>query len=120
MAKELDLWINGVLAPLGKTKYKVGHMDITKAERNILGTMIIEIIAVKAKIELEWYLLSSSELSKLFGLIKPAQFPVKYFDPEIGDYTTKTFYKGDRSTGIVAFNNGEPYWKGSKFNLIEI
>lgn len=114
------LRLNGQLAPNGTTKYDVGKMDISKAERNTLGDMVIDIIATKTKIELEWGLLTSQEVSSLFQSISPTQFPVEYFDPEIGGYTTKIFYKGDRSTGSVLFQNGVATWKGTKFNLIEV
>nr|DAL98416.1 MAG TPA: hypothetical protein [Caudoviricetes sp.] len=113
------LEIKDYLAP-APIKYDVGKMDISKAERNTLGDMVIDIIATKTKIELEWGLLTSNEVSELFQAIRPTQFPVKYFDPETAQYETKTFYKGDRSTGSVLFENGVPTWKGTKVNLIEI
>ena len=43
--------INGVAMP-APSEYSVSIMDISKAERNAAGTMIIERIATKRKIEL--------------------------------------------------------------------
>ena len=100
--------------------YNVGMMDISKAERNAQGDMVLDIIAVKTKIELEWGILTAAEVSTLFNLIKPTWFEVKYFDPETAELKTKTFYKGDRNTGAVLFQNGQPLWKGTKVNFIEV
>lgn len=52
--------------------YQVGIMDISKAERNTAGTMLIERIATKRKIELMWNYLA---LLSIFQLKKPCFRP---------------------------------------------
>lgn len=110
--------INGVTLP-APTKYDVGIMDISKATRNTLGDMNIEIIATKRKIELDLSMLDSNELSRVLRLISAPPFTVEYQDPQEG---TKTgmFYSGDRKASGLGFAKGKMEWKGLTFNIIEM
>lgn len=110
--------INGVELPAPST-YTVSIQDISKAERNANGTMIIERIATKRKIELTWKYLSGANLSGLLNLVSPVFFSVQYIDPEDGGLKNGTFYSGDRSSSGITYKNGVMHWKDIKFNLIE-
>lgn len=110
--------INGVELPT-PSDYTVGIQDLSKAERNANGTMIIERIATKRKLELSWKYLSKEQLSNLFNLVSPVFFTVNYIDPQVGGSKTGTFYCGDRSAGALDFINGNIRYKDIKFNLIE-
>lgn len=109
--------INGVVLPT-PSDYNPGIQDISKAERNARGTMIIERIATKRKIELAWKYLSQEELSLILNLISPVFFTVEYIDPKDGRITG-TFYVGDRNVGALDYINGIIRWKDIKFSLIE-
>ena len=110
--------VNGVELP-APTDFQVGIMDISKAERNARGDMIIERIATKRKLELSWKNLSRDEISNLLRFVSPVFFNVEYIDPQTNGSRTGTFYCGDRNSGMLGFINGQPYWKDVKFNLIE-
>lgn len=110
--------INGVELPT-PSDYTVGIQDLSKAERNANGTMIIERIATKRKIELGWKFLSKEELSNLFNLVAPVFFTVNYIDPQAGGNKTGTFYSGDRNAGALDFVNGNIRYKDIKFSIIE-
>jgi len=110
--------INGVALPT-PSDYIVSIMDISKASRNAAGTMVIERIATKRKIELSWKYLSKTELSNVLKIVSPVFFTVEYIDPEENDWKTGTFYCGDRSVGALDYRNGNIRWKDIKFNLIE-
>lgn len=110
--------INGVELPT-PSGYNVGIQDISKAERNAKGTMIIERIATKRKIELEWKYLSKESLSRVFNLVSPVFFTVTYIDPQSGGWRSGTFYCGDRNAGALDFKNGNMRYKDVKFNLVE-
>ncbi|KRQ86060.1 hypothetical protein ABG79_02192 [Caloramator mitchellensis] len=112
------LKINGADVP-APSSLIVGIMDISKAERNAQGTMIIERIATKRKLELSWSYLTKDELSNLLNKVSPVFFEVTYTDPQTGVLRTGTFYCGDRSVGMMDYNNGNIRWKDIKFNLIE-
>jgi hypothetical protein len=113
------LTINAVEMPPPST-LEVRIIDLSKAERNANGVLIIERIRGGVrKLELSWVLLSQSELSALFVAVSPVTFVVVYPDPQTGAARTMTAYSGDRSVGMIAYNDGVPTYKDTKFNLIE-
>lgn len=110
--------INGVEIPT-PSDYSVGIQDISKAERNANGTMIIERIATKRKLELSWKSLSKENLSKILNAVSPVFFQVEYVDPQDGGVKTGTFYCGDRKCPMLNFTNGVPKYKDVGFNFVE-
>ncbi len=110
--------INGVELPT-PSDYSVGIQDISKAERNANGTMIIERVATKRKLDLSWKHLEKSELSKVLNLVSPIFFQVEYIDPQDDRRKIGTFYAGDRSAGALDFIDGNIRYKDIKFNLVE-
>lgn len=110
--------VNGVEIPTPST-YQPTLNDIGKADRNANGTMILEIITTKRKLEMSWSYLSQSDLAFLFQSIAGTFFTVEYPDPEDGTTKTGTFYKGDRSAGAIDYKDGVMRWKDCKVNFIE-
>jgi hypothetical protein len=110
--------INGVVIPT-PSDYTVGIMDLSKAERNARGDMIIERIATKRKIEMSWNYLTKEQLSNLFNLVSPVFFEVEYIDPQDNGIKTGTFYAGDRKAGALDYKNGVIRYKDISFNVIE-
>lgn len=112
--------INGTALPT-PSGLIVDTDDITNAERNASGTMIIELIATKRKLELTWANIKNSDMITVRGLIESnVTMSATYIDPNTGTTRTGTFYKGDRSAGLLRYWYGEVYWKDFKFNLIEL
>lgn len=99
--------------------YQIGIMDISKAERNARGDMIIERIATKRKIELGWKHLSKSDLQTVMNAVSPVFFSVDYIDPLTSAQKTGTFYAGDRNVGALDYIGGDIRWKDIKFSVIE-
>lgn len=99
--------------------YSVGIMDISKAERNARGDMIIERITTKRKIELGWKHLSKSDLQTVMNAVSPVFFSVSYIDPQSNSKKSGTFYAGDRNVGALDYLNGDIRWKDIKFSVIE-
>lgn len=97
----------------------IGVMDISKAERNTNGLMIMERIATKQKIEMTWKYLSATELSTILKAIKNTFFDVTYTDPVENASRKGTFYVGDRKNGIMDIKNGVVRYKDVQFNFIE-
>lgn len=110
--------INGVELPT-PSSYQVGIQDINKAQRNARGTMIIERIATKHKIELSWKHLENDQLQQLLNLIKDTFFQVSYLDPQTATVVEGTFYSGDRKVPAMDYMNGQIRWKDIKFNIVE-
>jgi hypothetical protein len=101
------------------SSFKVGIEDISNAERNAAGKMLIDRIATKRKLELGWKTLKPDELSFVLQLVNNTTFFVKYPDPMTGGLVTKIFYSGPRSVPIYSYGNGNPVWTDISFNLIE-
>lgn len=110
--------IKGVELPT-PSEYSVGIQDISKAERNANGTMIIDRIATKRKIELSWKMLDSNTLSQVLNAVAPVLFTVEYMDPQDNAMKTGTFYCGDRNNPMMRFTNGVPIYKDVKFSIVE-
>lgn len=110
--------INNVTIP-SPSSLNVSVQDINKAERNTNGTMIIERIATKRKVELQFAHLTRVELSTLLQSITSTFFTVEYPDPQTNALNTITCYVGDRKTEMIMYKDGVPYWKNVTFNFIE-
>lgn len=110
--------VNGVDLPT-PSEYTVGIMDLSKAERNVRGDMIIERIATKRKIDLGWAYLTGIQYSQILTAVDAVFFTVNYFDPKTNNMRVGTFYSGDRQAPMMKFTNGVANWKDVKFNLIE-
>lgn len=110
--------INTVTIPT-PSDFQVSVMDISKAERNANGDMIIERIATKRKLELTWKYLSQADLSALLIRVSAVFFTIEYPDPQTGALRTGTFYSGDRTAGAIDYQNDTPRWKDIKMNFVE-
>ncbi|UWG96777.1 hypothetical protein LPY66_18150 [Dehalobacter sp. DCM] len=110
--------INGNAIPI-PSSFGIGIQDISKAERNARGTMIIERITTKRKLELGWSYLSKTDLAALLTAVSPVTFTVVYPDAQTGANRSGTFYCGDRSAGMIDYRGGIPRYKDVKFSLIE-
>lgn len=110
--------IDGVDLPT-PSDYQVEILDISKAERNANGTMIIERITTKRKISVKYNYLNSAQLKDLLTKLAPTFFNVTYLDPQDNITKTSSFYCGDRNASLVDFVDNTPRYKDVSFNLIE-
>ncbi len=69
------------------------------------------------KIEVEWWGITSTQLSTIKSAIEPATVSVTFLT-ETGAIT-KTMYAGDRNQELVKYQDGEARWNFA-FNLIEV
>jgi hypothetical protein len=112
--------INGTALPT-PSALTVGTMDITNAERNASGTMIIELIATKRKLTLTWANISNADMVTVRNQIEGREtMSASFIDPTTGVIGSGNFYKGDRSVDALYYWNGVMYWKNFKFDLIEL
>lgn len=110
--------IDGVALPT-PSEYSVGIYDVSKAERNANGNMIIERITTKQKIQISYAYLSADDLFTVLNAISPVFYNVTYIDPSTNSERISSFYCGDRNMGLVSFVDGIPKYTGISFNLIE-
>ena len=110
--------ISGVALPT-PTDFQVGIMDISKAERNANGTMIIERVTTKRKLFLTYSYVTESNAAAILKAIAPTYYTVTYLDPQTKGMKSGSFYCGDRQLGMIDYINGIPRYKDLTFNLIE-
>lgn len=111
------LKINGI-AVKTPSNFKVDISDIDgTTERNALGYMFRDRIAVKRKLEIEWKALKDAEIKALLQAVKDEFFTVEYPDPMEGALVTKTMYVGDRSAPMYNFKM--KIWESLNMNFIE-
>ncbi len=110
--------INGVEVK-APSQYDVSIQDLSNAERNANGTMIIERIATKRKIELGWEDLTAAEMAALLNIVSSIFFTAEYIDPQEKALKSGTFYCGDRKAPMMVFKSGIPRYKNLSFNLVE-
>ena len=110
--------VGGVDLPT-PSEYSIGIMDISNAERNSQGTMIIERIAQKRKISIKYKYCDASTMSKILKATEPIYYNVTFLDPVTNTYKTSSFYNGDRNMGMIDFKNGVPRYKDLQFDFIE-
>lgn len=111
--------VGGVAIPT-PSDFQVTIADISKAQRNAQGTMIIERIATKRTLALTYPYLSQSDCASLLQAVSVTTFTVTYPDPQTGQMYTSNFYCGDRQLGMIDYVNGVPRYNNVKFTLIEL
>ena len=114
------LFVNGQAVP-APASMKVTVFDVSStADRNASGNVVIDRVGTKRKLELSWAHLTGSQLSALLTAVgTEVFFTVQYPDPQTGGMRSMECYSGDRSTGIMRVEGGEPVWTKIEMNWIE-
>lgn len=113
------LTIGGVAMPT-PTELTSNVMDVSNAERNAAGNMVIERITTKRKLQVKYSFITAQDLSTILNAISPTQYSVTYLEPVSNSFVTSQFYCGDRSAAMIDFQNNLPRYKDFSFDLIEI
>jgi len=110
--------IGGVAIPT-PSELTVSVMDLSKADRNANGTMVLERIATKQKLQCKWTYITDAALKTILNAISPTSYYITYMDPLTNSFATKNMYCGDRSVGYIDFQNGVVRYKDFGVYLIE-
>lgn len=111
--------IDGKAFTICPSKYIYNLQDVSdsNAGRTEDALMHKNRIAQKVSINLEWQNLRTADISKVLQAFNPEYITVQYLDALAGDFLTKTFYVGDRSTPL--YNSVKDVWENIAFNIIE-
>lgn len=102
------------------TGYSAILQDITSGERNSKGTLFIDLVAKKWKLELNWSAITQPDLIKLIDALEAnLTFNVTFLSLK-GETITRNFYKGDRKASALLYKDGVMVWKDFAVNLIEV
>jgi hypothetical protein len=98
---------------------KIGRFDLTKSNRTASGKMMMELIAIKRRVDCVWRMLPDNDLKLIVDAItdnKPF-FSLEY--PDVGGQMTMTCYAGDIITSLWHTKNGVRYWEEVSIGFIE-
>ena len=100
---------NGVTVPMPSAiEYQLEHID--KAERNANGTMLIDGITTKVKLNFIWNYLSPSDAKTIMDNTASVATRIilieDYPSPVTGTLTTGYFYTGGKKGGVMQFSGG--------------
>ncbi|MBQ8508255.1 MAG: hypothetical protein IJ466_12605 [Clostridia bacterium] len=114
------LLINGAEMP-APSALKVTLFDVSSPqERSAAGGIVMDRVAVKRRLELSWAFLSGSDLARLLNAVTEAAFfEADYPDPAAGEMRGMTCCCGDRATGILRMEGGEPIWTNVEMTFTE-
>jgi hypothetical protein len=110
--------INGVTVPT-PSDFDVSIRDICKESITASGLTVVEKIATKRELDLNWNYLSKTDLSILLNAVSSTFFTVAYPDPLTNDIRTGTFKVGERKAGAIDYINGTIRYKNISMTLAE-
>lgn len=115
------LKVDGVIEVPTPSSYIVDMMEISKAERNALGTMVKDFIAMKTKLNVSWKSLTQAELMTLTNIKRKPSFRLEYYSMETGKIESGHFYVGDLNANAMRFKNGTvDRWLDITMNFVEM
>ena len=105
-----------ILAP---SSYQWEREDLSNssAGRTEDGKMHKNRIGHKIAVSLGWQNVSTADASKILKAFEPEYVDVRYLDPQVGGFTTKTFYVGNRTAPL--YNSELGVWSNISFKIIE-
>lgn len=115
----MPMYIDGV--PIKTpTELKVGIYRLSKAERTASGKMVMEVIAIKRRLDLTWEIIADDDLSTILDVLESKVFhTVTYPDPQSGESHTITAYVGDITQEAFQRRAGKRFWRNVSIALIE-
>jgi len=114
------LIIDGVTMPApSKLDWSIQDVSIGESGRDDTGYMFKGRVTSKRKLVLEWAGKDPVTCKAVLEAVQPEYIEVTYFDPLMGETTTKTFYTGDRSTKVKIWSENNKIFETISFDIIE-
>lgn len=101
------------------SQYKWEQIDVSASDagRTEDGLMHKKKIRTVDGITLEWAYPTTTELKAILAAFSAEYISITYLSPTAGDFVTKTFYVGDRSSPM--YNSTLNRWENVSFKIIE-
>lgn len=100
-------------------KWQRNDIDGDNAGRTMDGTMWRDRVTTKIRLDCTCRPLTEAEAKLILNLILPVYVEVEYYDPMYGP-VTKTMYSNNVPITLRSYlRNGETFWTGLSFPLIE-
>ncbi len=102
----------------GGIQWSRNDLDSDKSGRTLDGVMHRSRVAVKRKLTVECMRMDTQTIMDLNRALLPKFVTVTYLDP-IDGVTTRTFYGSSVESTTQIVLEGETYWEGTRFSLVE-
>ena len=102
----------------GGIKWSRNDIDADGSGRTLDGVMHRNRIASKRKLTVNMGRLTQSQIEDVSTALAPEFIDITFIDPGLG-VTTKTFYGSQIDSTTQRYLDGEVYWEGTSFSLIE-
>ncbi|WP_353853116.1 DUF6711 family protein [Dehalobacter restrictus] len=102
----------------GGIKWSRNDIDGEDSGRTLDGIMHRNRVAIKRKLTVNMGRLTQSQIEAVTAAIEPEFINVTFVDPRLGT-VAKTFYGSSVDSTNQKFQDGEVYWEGTTFSLIE-
>lgn len=123
MANESNrlLVINGTVLPQPASyEWSLQDVSASSAGRTEDALMHKETVAKKRKLKVTWKAKNTTVTAQILQAVSYSEyFSVRYFDMLENQYSTRTFYVGDRSSGVKKWWVGDHLIDTISFDLIE-
>lgn len=121
---DYDIYVNGTKLPY-VASYQVGWYDVSRdSGRDTTtadGTMILNVISQKYRLDITTKYLTGSELNTFYTQIKNAPtMTVEFYDPYSASRVTKSMYRGDRTSQLRYTNETGAMFEPITIALIEL
>lgn len=103
----------------GGIKWSRNDLDADSTGRDLTGRMRRKRVAVKRKLGFTCMRMDTQTMRRLNEALMPQSVKVTYLDPVDG-VSTRTFYGSSVESTTQIVINGETYWVGTAFSLIEM
>lgn len=117
------LTVNGVdIVPFiaeGGIKWTRSDIDAPNTGRTMDGTMMRGRITTKIRLDITCIPLVASDLSTVLNAIYPEFVTVRYSDPMYGTRIVTMYSNNNPASYLMKKPNGDEYWTGITFPLIE-
>lgn len=119
----MQVIINGVdITPYiayGGLKWSRGDIEAPNTGRAMNGLMYRGRVATKIRLDITCHLLEQRDLQTVLNLILPEYVTVTYDDPMYGRVTKVMYSNNNPAVYQILKPNGDQYWSGVTFPLIE-
>lgn len=111
--------INGQEFKPSEMSIGIQSVSASDAGRDQGGTMHVNLITRKIKIELSWWCPSREETARILTAVNDEYFPATFYNPQTNSLETRTFYVGDRSAPVQQWADQRQFYSRVSFNIIE-
>lgn len=121
---DFDIYVNNTKLPY-VASYQVGWYDVSRdSGRDTTtadGTMILNVISQKYRLDITTKYLNSTELNTFYTQIATAPtMTVSFYDPYSATRVTKTMYRGDRTSTIRYTTSDSAMFEPISIALIQL